>query len=107
MEDQLFRPLQSAYGQLQRTHAEFATRFGLPGRKFEAPDLSLPADARTLLERAADDAEAADATLAELQDSLLPVEVGDEALRAGLSRVRTLIAPVPAACRRFVRTVGR
>jgi hypothetical protein len=107
MEDQLFRPLQAAYGQLKRTHADFAARYGLPGREFHPADPGLPADSRILIERAADSAEAADSTLAELQDSLLPVEVGDELLRAGLARARTLIAPVPAACRQFIRTLGR
>ena len=45
--------------------------------------------------------------IGELQDSLLPVEVGDTELRAGLSRTRELIAPLPAAAREMVRTLGR
>jgi hypothetical protein len=107
VEERVFRPLQAAYGQLKRTHAEFAARYHLPGRVFEAGDPGLPADVRVLIERVADATQAADDTLAELQDSLLPVEVGDEALRAGLSRTRTLISPVPAACDALVRTLGR
>jgi hypothetical protein len=55
----------------------------------------------------AESVQGADDTLAGLQDSLLPVEVGDEALRAGLSRVRLLISPVPVASARLVRTLGR
>ena len=35
LEDELFRPLQLAYGQARRTHAGFAERHGLPGRTFE------------------------------------------------------------------------
>src|SRR4051794_41224663 len=35
LEEQLFRPVQSAYGRAQRTHAGFAERHGLPGRTFE------------------------------------------------------------------------
>jgi hypothetical protein len=107
VEEIVFRPLQAAYGQLKRTHAEFATRFALPTRTFAVADPGLPADVRVLLERVADAAQAADDALAELQDSLLPVEVGDTELRAGLSRTRTLIAPVPAACDELVRTLGR
>lgn len=107
VEEVVFRPLQAGYGQLKRTHAEFAARYQLPSRTFETADPGLPADVRVLLERVADAAQTADETLAELQDSLLPVEVGDEALRAGLTRTRMLIAPVPAACDELIRTVGR
>ena len=35
LEAELFRPVQVAYGRAQRTHAGFAERHGLPGRKFE------------------------------------------------------------------------
>ena len=107
MEESLFRPLQAAYGLLKRTHAEFAARSGLPGRQFAAAAPGLPGDPRQMVEHAAESAEQADGTLAELQDSLLPVEVGDEALRSGLSRVRVLIGPVPTAAASFIRTFGR
>jgi cobalamin-dependent methionine synthase I len=107
MEDQLFRPLQAAYGQLKRTRTEFAARHGLTERTLRQGTPGLPADPRQTLERVADEVEAADAALAELQDSLLPVEVGDQPLRAGLSQVRTLIGPVPAAADEFIRTLGR
>lgn len=106
-EEIVFRPLQAAYGQLKRTHAEFAARYNLPGRTFTAADPGLPADVRVSLERVADATQSADDTLADLQDSLLPVEVGDEQLRAGLSRTRTLIASVPANCDNLVRMIGR
>src|ERR1700741_2718847 len=36
LEAELFRPGQAAYGRLQRTHAEFAERHGLPPRAFAA-----------------------------------------------------------------------
>lgn len=107
MEAELFRPLQSAYGQLGRTYAEFARRYELDSREFPAPPPPLPDDPRRLFERAADSVQSADDTLAGLQDSLLPVEVGDEALRAGLSQVRMLIAPLPAASSRLVSLLGR
>jgi len=106
-EETVFRPLQAAYGQLKRTHSEFAGRYGLPGREFRTADPGLPGDPRAQLGRVADAAAAADEILAELQDSLLPVEVGDEQLRAGLSGARTLIANVPAASDELVRTIGR
>ncbi|MDE3131914.1 MAG: hypothetical protein KGL16_12245, partial [Acidobacteriota bacterium] len=75
LEAELFRPLQSAYGQLKRTHSEFARRVGLPGREFPAAPPPAPADPRVSLEHAADAIQTADEMLAELQDSLLPVEV--------------------------------
>jgi hypothetical protein len=107
MEASLFRPLQSAYGQLQRTHREFAQRSGLPGRDFPPAPPPAPEDPRASLEHAADAIQAADELIAELQDSLLPVEVGDQALRSGLSGTRTLIADLPLACEDFIRTLGR
>lgn len=107
METSLFRPLQGASGQLQRTHREFAQRAGLPGRDFPAAPPPAPADPRASLEHAADAIQAADEILAELQDSLLPVEVGDQPLRSGLSTTRTVIAPLPERCDEFVRTLGR
>jgi hypothetical protein len=42
-----------------------------------------------------------------MQDSLLPVEVGDRELRDGLSETRELIASVPAHGRQLLRTIGR
>jgi hypothetical protein len=107
MESDLFRPLQSAYGQLKRTHGEFAKRAGLPARSFAAAPPPAPADPRAALEHAADEIQAADEILAELQDSLLPVEVGDQQLRSGLSGTRSLIAPLPERCDEFIRTLGR
>jgi hypothetical protein len=49
----------------------------------------------------------ADAVLADLQDSMMPVEVGDPELRAGLAEVRELLGGVHARAREFVRTLGR
>lgn len=107
MEAQLFRPLQSAYGQLKRTHGEFAGRVGLPGRSFPSAPLPAPEDPRASLEHAADAIQSADDMIAELQDSLLPIEVGDQQLRSGLSGTRTTIASLPERCDDFVRTLGR
>lgn len=107
METQLYRPLQGAYGQLKRTHSEFAQRSGLPGRNFPVAPVTAPEDARASLEHAADAIQAADEMIAELQDTLLPVEVGDQELRSGLSGTRSVIAPLPERCDEFVRTLGR
>jgi len=108
LEQQLFRPTQSAYGRLRRTHAEFAARFGLPGRSFESSSGGLhSADPRVYVERAVEAIEQADHVLAELQDSMMPVEVGDRELRAGLSETRETIAELPARARRLMRTKGR
>lgn len=94
LEDGLFRPFQAAYGRARRTHTEFAERSGLPTRTFEQP--APPAawhGARSLVEDAVAAAGNADDALVELQDSLLPVEVGDPPLRADLAAVRELIEP--------------
>ena len=107
MEAALFRPLQGAYGQLKRTHSEFAQRAGLPGRDFPPATPPAPEDPRASLEHAADAIQTADEMLAELQDSLLPVEVGDQQLRGGLSGTRSAISPLPERCDEFIRTLGR
>src|ERR1700686_4872967 len=74
LEEQLFRPVQLAYGRAQRTHAEFAARSSLPGRAFTAHSPGLQSQSvRALIERAADAAHDADQSIAELQDSMLPV----------------------------------
>ncbi len=36
LESELFRPLQLAYGQAQRTYADFAREYGLPPHEFGA-----------------------------------------------------------------------
>ena len=108
LEEQLFRPTQSAYGRLRRTYAEFAARHGLSGRDFEPSSGGLhSADPRVYVERAVEAIEQADQVLAELQDSMRPVDVGDRELRAGLSQARETIAELPARARRLMRTQGR
>ena len=81
--------MQAAYGRAKRTHTEFAERHGLEPRTFDPAPLSAPArGVKGLLESAVGAVEGADATLATLQDSMLPVEVGDAELRAGLEAIR-------------------
>jgi hypothetical protein len=108
LEEELFRPVQNAYGRLRRTHAEFAERHGLPGRTFERSSGGVHSgDPRVYVERAVDAIESADQGLADLQDSMMPVEVGDRELREGLSGTRETIADLPARARRLMRAQGR
>ena len=108
LEDELFRPVQSAYGRAQRTHSAFAARYGLLGRKFAQPSPGLPSQGvRGFLERAVGSVDEAEATLVELQDSMRPVDVGDPELRAGLAEVRELVGNLRARAREFMRTFGR
>jgi hypothetical protein len=108
MEDELYRPIQKAYGRAKRTHAQFAERIGLPGDVFEPPAAGRTSQgARSFLERAAEAASEADRRLAGLQDSMLPIDAGDAELRAGLGEARELLAPVPSSSRRFLSTLGR
>jgi len=60
-----------------------------------------------ILERAGEAVDEADNALVELQDSMLPVEVGDRELRADLAEVRTLVEALQGRAHQFVRTFGR
>ena len=108
LEEQLFRPLQSAYGRAQRTYSGFAARHGLETRGFDATGPGAPSrGVREFVETAADAVSEADTILVDLQDSMLPVEVGDAELRAGLAEMRRLIGDLPGRARRFARLRGR
>lgn len=108
LEEELFRPAQMAYGRAKRTHKEFAQRHELPSQEFaSAPEGAPSRGTRAFIDAAMDAAGRADGTLATLQDSMLPVEVGDAELRAGLEEVRKLLGPLRGRAREFVRTLGR
>jgi ABC-type transporter Mla subunit MlaD len=108
LEEELFRPVQAAYGRAKRTHSGFAQRHGLPERQFSPANAGLPSTGiRGFVDNAVDSAAEAEAVLAELQDSMRPVEVGDAELRAGLAEVRELLGDVRGRAREFVRTLGR
>jgi hypothetical protein len=108
LEEELFRPVQAAYGRAKRTHSGFAQRHGLPARTFVPGEEGLPSTGiRGFVDSAVDSAAEADAILSELQDSMAPVEVGDPELRAGLAEVRELLGEVSNRAREFVRTLGR
>jgi hypothetical protein len=108
LERDLFGPVQHAYGRLRRTHTEFAARHGLPPRDFPPSPEAAPAHGvHGLLDDATVEVAEADDELGTLQDTLLPVEVGDRELRDGITETRARIALVPDAARRLLRTFGR
>jgi hypothetical protein len=108
LERELFGPVQRAYGRAQRTSTAFAERHELAAGPFAPAPAAVPSTgARRLIDGGAQAVAEADARLSELQDSLLPVEVGDAELRDGLRQVRELLAPLPAAAHELVRTLGR
>ncbi len=108
LEDRLFRPVQAAYGRARRAHASFAQRHGLPGREFAPAGAGAPGlGVKGFLDRAVDAIGGADQALAGLQDSMLPVEVGDAELRADLEQVRVSLDGLGARARELTRTLGR
>jgi hypothetical protein len=108
LEDVLFGPVQAAYGRAKRTHTEFADRHGLPRYTFASPVSGAPSrGVKGFLDQAVDAVGRADRALADLQDSMLPVEVGDAELRAGMSEVRRQLADVTGHARQFVSRLGR
>jgi len=108
LESGLFGPVQHAYGRLRRTYSEFAGRHGLPPREFPpAPEAAPGHGVHELIEHVIVEAAEADAELGDLQDTMLPVEVGDRELRDGIAETRSRIAPVPEAARGLLRTFGR
>jgi hypothetical protein len=108
LEEQMFRPVQRAYALARRTRVDFASRNGVPNGALATPTRGAPArGAKGFLEDATESVQRADTTLAQLQDSMLPVEVGDAELRSGMSAVRKLLGQVPPAAREMLRTFGR
>ena len=108
LESELFRPVQLAYGRARRTHSGIAERHGLASRTFEPPAPGHASQGvKGYIESAMESISAADLELSTLQDSMLPVEVGDPELRAGLAGVRELLGGLPARGRRFVSLFGR
>ena len=108
LEEQLFRPVQTAYARAQRTHAGFAQRFGLRARSFDPATRGVPSTGvKGFVADAIEAVGQADNDLAELQDSMMPVEVGDAELRAGLADVRELLSDLRARADGLLRTFGR
>jgi len=108
LEDACFRPVQLAYGRAKRAHSEFAGRHGLAAATFEPPATGLASQgAAAFVGRAVEAVGEADRLLAELQDSMLPIEAGDEELRAGLKGVREPLDGFSGRARQFLRGLGR
>ena len=65
LEEELFRPVQLAYGRARRTHAGFAERHGLQGRTFETASAGLPSQGvKGFLDNAVDAVGKADGAIA-------------------------------------------
>jgi len=108
LEAELFGPVQGAYGRAGSGHAQFADRYGLPRRTFEAASAGLPSTgAKGFIDSSVQAVTEADSTLAALQDSGLPAEVGDVELRSAISEVRALLGGVRQHARALERTLGR
>lgn len=108
VEEQLFRPVQMAYGRAKRAHAGFAERHDLQGHAFEQAGMGAPSHGvKGFLESAVQTIGEADRLLATLQDSMLPVEVGDAELRGELEQVRSLLDGLSTRARGILRTFGR
>jgi hypothetical protein len=108
LEAELFRAVQHSFGRAKRTHSEFARRHGLPERAFATPAPAAPSTGvKGFVEDAVEAVSRAETELVALQDSLMPIEVGDAELRAGLTEVRQLLDGVPERARGFLREFGR
>jgi hypothetical protein len=108
LEAELFRPLVKATGLAKRCRAEFAARCGLIDGAVEPVHARpAPGPAKGEIAVAVDAIIEAEDLLAALQDSMLPVEVGDAELREALSQTRRLISGLPEQARRFVGVLGR
>jgi hypothetical protein len=108
LEEELFRPVQRAYGRARRTYTEFAARHDLGDREFSMPSPGVPSTGvKGFVDDAVEAVERAEHHLVQLQESPMAIELGDVELRAGLSEVRRLIDPVPREAHAFVSTFGR
>ena len=108
LEEDCFRPVQMALGRAKRCHAEFARRHELQAAGFGEEAAGLPSQgAAAFVEHAVEAVGAGDRTLAQLQDSMLPVEAGDEELRAGLAAAREPLDGFAGKARELLRGLGR
>ena len=108
LETELFRPAQRAFTQAKRASSGFAGRYGLTPISREAPSAGLPSQGvRVFIERAITASTEAGRRIAELQDSMLPIEAGDPELRTALAETRELIDGLPGSARSFLNTLGR
>lgn len=108
LEAELFRPAQRAYARAKRTSSRFAGRYGLTAPSREAPSPGLPSQGvKVFVERAIIASTEGSRRIAELQDSMLPIEAGDPELRTGLAETRELVDGLAGPARSFLNTLGR
>ena len=108
LEEELFGPLQRAYGRAQRIYASFAERAGLEAGSFSPHEAGPPSTGpKRFVEEAANAVSSAGGMLATLQDSPKLLEVGDAELRQGLADLRATIDPLPRSARELTRRLGR
>lgn len=108
LEEQLYMPVQKAYGRGKRAHGQFAERSGLESRAWESAAPGRPSQGvKAFVERAVEASASADRGIAEIQDSSIALEAGDAELRQALVETRGLLAELPNAAREFLRTLGR
>lgn len=108
LEEDLFGPVQRAYGRAKRTYGAFAQRAGLEAASFDTQSAGLPSTgARGFVEHAVEGISSAGGRLATLQDSPVLLEVGDTELRHGLTEIRESIADLPHVARELLRRLGR
>ena len=107
LEADCFRPVQMAYGRANARTPSSPVATGSKQR-LSTRNRGLPSQgAASFIARAVEAVGAADRTLADLQDSMLPVEAGDQELRAGLKSVREPLGGLPGKARDFLRGLGR
>jgi hypothetical protein len=108
LEAELFRPVQRALGSAKRAASGFAGRYGLEAQAREAPSPGLASQGvKAFVEKAVTAGAEASRRIAELQDSMLPIEAGDAELRAALAETRELVDGLAGPAREFLRTLGR
>jgi hypothetical protein len=108
LEEELFGPVQLAYGRAKSTYTQFAARHGMTSPTFTAPSPGIPSTgAKGFIDNAVDAVADADGALSALQDSSLPTEVGDVELRAAITEVRELLGGMRQRARELERTLGR
>lgn len=108
LEEDLFGPVQRAFGRAKRTHSAFAERAGLEAGSFDDQSAGLPSTgAKGFIENAAAAMGAAGGHLATLQDDGTFIEVGDVQLRKDVAELRATVDEVPQRARDLVRRLGR
>src|SRR5918998_4080626 len=108
LEEELFGPVQKAYGRAKSAHAGFAERHGIGSRTFASASPGIPSTgARGFIDSAVYAVTEADSELSALQDADVLTEVGDVELRTTLAQVRELLGGVRQRARELERTLGR